>query len=206
MRSPFREPFERLGKAVAALHHSHLRPAGVHSVADTTRSVESAARQIVRTIPELATSVEGVSDALRSTSPLDRCALRVPIHRRLDGHSILRDGDKLGVIDWDAMTVGHPYIDLASVAAHAIAVSIEDGLPSSVTRACIRALTAAYSDLTTAPIQHAALAWHIAAALLVRAGGAPLAALSERWHECVVALCEEARCVVDGRSRYLRSW
>jgi hypothetical protein len=66
-------------------------------------------------------------------------------------------------------------------------------------------MSSAYRDGVGAPIQRTVFAWHIAAALLLRAGEGSLRRLQDRWHQRVIGLAEEALGTMTGESRYIRT-
>ncbi len=204
MQQPFREPFERLGRALVSLHRASIRPTTVLRTETVVDSALKAAQRVVRVLPELATAMESIVERILtgvSASEIDRV---VPIHGHLDGDSIFVDGATVGICDWDNLMCGHPYYDVAAVCAHTIDQSLAVGAPTGVPRACVRALVESYGAQRGSAVARSVLSWHLAVALIARAGGDSLRDLDTGWERRVRALADEAARLLEGRSRYLR--
>jgi hypothetical protein len=204
LREPFREPFAKVGAALASLHGSNIAAPDVQRQVAVVDTAVRAANRIVRALPELGEAVSGVADGLLVGCRPSVVAGYSPIHGRMDAECIVVDGAVIGIRRWDGLAMGHPYQDLAALIAHVIDESVGCRTATSVTRACIRALTESYAEVCGEPLARAELSWHLSRALVVRAGEISLTGLAQGWQDRLIALVGEAQALQSGSSRYLR--
>jgi len=204
LREPFRKPFEMVGRALASLHDAAIQPETSQRPEALLDAGVRAAQRIVRALPELETTTSGVIGALLSTRLPQSAADFGPVHGRLDGDRIVLQGTTVGICGWEGLTSGHVYQDLAAVIAHAVEESAACSTATSVTRACIRALIQSYAQARGSALSRAALYWHLALAMLLRAGEISLRRLMDGWHRCLSVLVCEADGLLTDNSRYIR--
>jgi aminoglycoside phosphotransferase (APT) family kinase protein len=127
-----------------------------------------------------------------------------PIHGNLFGDQILHDpaaerGRRVGFVDWDAWCHGDPHFDLGRLMAHAVYAGRLGGRSGGSVAAATGAVLAGYRQASGwDAVDRARLAWHMAAALLLRAKISSLRKLAPGWPRHVALMVEEAEHVIEG--------
>jgi hypothetical protein len=108
---------ESLGRALATLTTSGLRPAGAPDAWTPLARARSAGGDLVRRVPALEPAV---ADVLRRIEALDRAVGERParpIHGAPHPGQWLQAGDRLGLVDFDRFALGDPELDVAVLLA-----------------------------------------------------------------------------------------
>jgi ATP-binding cassette, subfamily B, bacterial len=179
-------PSEVAGAAGVAIGQLHARGGGGLAPAPPLSQLEAAraSRDLVAAIaPSLTGRVGALVAQLEESLPAD--AERVPSHGDFNARQLLLDGDRLAVVDFDAMCSAPRALDVATYASYLV-LGRDGDLDQALT--VIALLLEGYG--TRPP----ALSWYLSAAIL-RRSPRPFRYLDEAWPERVeqmVGAAEEA--------------
>jgi len=202
---PFREPFAKVGHALASLHNAAIEPALALREQVVLDAAIRATQRIVRALPSMEVAMASIIERIMTMVPRFAIDEMVPLHGSFDGDAVVIDGASVGIREWDHLMSGHPHHDLAGLGAHVIDESFAGYVPMGVTRSCVRALVESYSEATGRPVPRGVFGWHLAVALIVRARSKSLRHLGADYCRRLKYLVDEADRLLDGRSRYLRT-
>ncbi|KIT16849.1 Phosphotransferase enzyme family protein [Jannaschia aquimarina] len=139
-------PFERAGRALAALHRLDVSLPQDWGLADEWAVLSRALRQAAEREPKHKDRIDKLASELRRE--LDRLsdARPVPLHRDFYFDQILIDGERMWLVDLDLMARGHPAIDPGNFTAHLEELALRrDGDPTTL-RPQIHAFREGYAD------------------------------------------------------------
>ncbi|MFQ5415049.1 MAG: phosphotransferase family protein, partial [Phycisphaerae bacterium] len=139
-----REDTEAAACVLARLHGTALRPTQRHVALDDVSTADRWRRVVGWVSPD---------DGDRYGALVDRLADRMkglgddgltPVHRDFYHAQLLRTGDRLWLVDFDTMALGHPEVDVATLAAHVILDRLAAGDAVASVLTCIGHLASAY--------------------------------------------------------------
>jgi hypothetical protein len=125
---------EQLGRALATLTTSGLRPAAAPEAWTALARARSAARDLARRVPALGPAA---ADVVERIEALDRAAGRRaarPIHGAPHPAQWLEVGDGLGLVDFDRFALGDPELDVAVLRAE---IEDESSAPAGLDAAVV---------------------------------------------------------------------
>ena len=197
------EPFAQVGRVLARLHGCDLRPETIWTPAKELVLLRRRTRGVSLALPELSGRL---SDAI---AILDEVSRRLvfpanrPIHGNLFGDQILYSSKGIGIVDWDALSLGDPLYDVGRLLAHLIYLAGCEEIALSTVSACAEALIHGYEAETQQPIQRRCLAWHVATQLLLRGKISSLRMLPTGWQTHLSFVITETERILRGQSQYL---
>jgi ATP-binding cassette, subfamily B, bacterial len=169
------------------LHHLH----GVKSVGlaaaeprDQLAATASSAQLVAAIRPDLRPRLEKLLVELEDTAP--PAGYLVPTHGDFNARQLLMTQAGLAVVDFDAMGLAPPALDLATYAAYLV-LGGEDDLDAA--REVLEALLDGYGD------DPLGISWYLATCIL-RRSPRPFRYLDEHWPERVEGMVEAAESVV----------
>jgi aminoglycoside phosphotransferase len=151
---------ERLAAALACLH---LLPAPMEEEATRTSrdSLERAAEHVAIARPDVSGLVDRVLEALTERPPFTGSTM---LHGDVHLKNAVIDGDRLGLLDLDQLTAGHPGADVGSLLAALRCAVLTGTLATEHAAGLASRFLTAYRQ--HAPLDAQAVRWHTAAALL----------------------------------------
>jgi len=154
---------------------------------------------VKRALPAIAGRLDAI---LTQLDPLPVPASCRPIHGNLFGDQILYDetapSRRVGIVDWDAWSLGDPHFDLGRLIAHFRYLGLLKRPPSDAVAQCVAALLEAYEEAGGAPLDRRSLDWHVAVALLLRAKISSLRKLRPGWPRHFDLVVDEAERILNG--------
>ena len=122
---------------------------------------------------------------------------------KLFGDQILYSADGIGIVDWDALSLGDPLYDIGRLLAHLLYLAGREGIPPTRVSACAEALLRAYEEDTAQLVERKCLTWHVASQLLLRGKISSLRKLPEGWPAHLAFVVAESERLLHGQSQYL---
>ena len=162
------EPFIRVGKMLAELHHADLHPTQVWTPAKELKTLNKAMREVKLALPHLAHAIDRSIAQLTEIAEYISFPTNYPIHANLFGDQILYNDDRLSLVDWDTLSLGDPHYDIGRLIAHFLYLAGRKRLSTKAVRTCINALLEGYEGQIEWKIDRVCLLWHIAAQVLLR--------------------------------------
>ena len=134
---------ERAGEAIATLHRTPLAGrSGPDAVAPTPRHAR-AISYLGRAFPDLATRLARIGDQLDAPAPAP--PFLATLHGDLHlGNLLLQPTGEIGILDLDALSVGDPQLDLASLTGYLLYRALVTGSPLRETFPLITRLLRGY--------------------------------------------------------------
>jgi hypothetical protein len=135
---------EPLGRALATLTTSDLRPAAPPDAWTPLARLRSAGGDLARRVPALEPEA---ADVLRRIEALDRAVgerVKRPIHGAPHPAQWLQAGDRLGLVDFDRFALGDPELDIAVLLAE---IEDESRAPAGLDRSVVEGYEAAAGPL-----------------------------------------------------------
>ena len=197
------EPFAQVGRILARLHGCDLCPETVWTPAKELVLLRRRTSGVSLALPDLSGRLNDVIAALDGLSRQLSFPANRPIHGNLFGDQILYGPNGVGIVDWDALSLGDPLYDVGRLLAHLIYLAGCEKIALGAASACAEALIRGYETETQQPIQRQCLAWHVAMQLLLRGKISSLRMLPERWQTHLSFVITEAECILNGHSHYL---
>ncbi|RMH01254.1 MAG: hypothetical protein D6702_11910 [Planctomycetota bacterium] len=188
------------GAAVAGLHRSMAWTRARWSPGRELEAVAVAANDLIQALPGQAEAVRRLVARLGATFALAEGFQPAPIHANLFGDQILAGAAGIGIVDWDDLCLGDPAFDVGRTAAHFL-FAVSGRGPAERER--LAAFLAGHAERAGESPPEPRLAWHIAAALLLRAKISALRPLAPGWPEQVERSLAMAHAVLD---RPAESW
>lgn len=127
----------------------------------------------------------------------------MPIHGNLFGDQILYNTYGIGIVDWDALSLGDPLYDVGRLIAHLIYLAGVEGIAATKVKLCAEALIESYEENTNQTIDRRCLNWHIATQLLLRGKISSLRKLPKRWQDHLAFVVKESQQLLMGQSNYI---
>ncbi|MDJ0704153.1 MAG: phosphotransferase [Leptolyngbyaceae cyanobacterium MO_188.B28] len=197
------EPFAQVGRILARLHHCDLQPETIWTPTKELALLRRRTRGVSLALPDLEGRLNEAIAALDRVSQTLSFPTNHPIHGNLFGDQILYSPDGVGIVDWDALSLGDSLYDVGRLLAHLIYLAGCRGIAHNAASACAEALICGYEAETRQPLQRQRLAWHVATQLLFRGKISSLRMLPERWQIHLSFVVAETGQILGGRSRYL---
>ncbi len=199
------EVWERVGTALASLHRS---PSGLAEDAWAPevefQALQRGSQDLCLALPDLAPKLQALAKELEQRLGEVESYEAVPIHANLFGDQILVASDQVGIVDWDDLTLGDPCFDIGRLLAH---MAYAEGChePGEGTMAAeSRSLLRGYSSAGGPELDRRRLAWHFAAAVILRGKISALRTLGPEWPAAVARSAGLAtRVLGDGLERWL---
>ena len=154
------EPFIRVGKILAELHHADLHPTSVWTPAKELKTLRSAMAEVKLALPHLTLDIDRAIAQLTEMAQHIDFPSNYPIHANLFGDQILYDGDRIGMVDWDTLSLGDPHYDIGRFLAHFIYLAGREQLSPKGVRAATDALLQGYEADIEWKIDRTCLTWH----------------------------------------------
>ncbi|MGK7872974.1 MAG: phosphotransferase family protein [Xenococcaceae cyanobacterium] len=203
MRRAFPEPFAEVGRILAQLHGCDLHP-------ETVWTPEKELAVLCRhlggaklALPEISSQLDRAIAVLQDLSARLPFSGNSPIHGNLFGDQILYSADGIGIVDWDALSLGDPLYDVGRLIAHLLYLARIEGMPPTTVSASAEALIRAYEEDTGQLVERKCLTWHVASQLLLRGKISSLRKLPEGWQDHMAFVVAESERVLKGKSQYL---
>ncbi|WP_243147629.1 aminoglycoside phosphotransferase family protein [Scytonema sp. UIC 10036] len=117
MHCPISEPFAAVGRVLAQLHSMDLRPETVWTSSEELARFRYCLKGVKRALPQLKAQLNSVLALLQDLSHRLPFLQNQPIHGNLHGDRILYSPDGIGVVDWDALSLGDPLYDVGRLLA-----------------------------------------------------------------------------------------
>ena len=200
-----RDAFNRVGRALAALHRSSIAPSSFWSAelecADLTRRMDG----VGHALPDLAPRLTGIINSVSGRCDLHRQVAAVPIHGEPTGDRIVFDDGAVGFAGWETLALGDPLHDAGRVVAHLAYLAGSGGMAPDRAIACIDAVRRGYRDTASEVFDAERLAWHVAVSLLLIGKRHALQCLADGWADHLRFTVDEAERVLAGESVFLRA-
>jgi hypothetical protein len=197
------ESFSLVGQNLARLHDCNLHPETIWTPSKELAVLHRHMKGLKLALPHLTAQLEGVISRLEDLSERLPFLENYSIHGNLFGDQILYRPNGIGIVDWDALSIGDPLYDLGRLIAHLIYIAGREKISPPAVNACVEALLRAYEQETNRLIDHSCLVWHIATQLLLRGKISSLRKLVEGWQADLDFVVNESERVLDGQSLYL---
>ncbi|NJR71108.1 MAG: aminoglycoside phosphotransferase family protein [Synechococcales cyanobacterium CRU_2_2] len=195
--------FSQVGQILAELHHADLMPTRGWSAAKELKTAGKAMAEVKLALPHLSKAIDQAIGELTAKAGQIVFSRNYPIHANLFGDQILYTPQRLGMVDWDTLSLGDPHYDLGRLVAHLIYLAGCNQWERPAVKACITALLASYAAAIDWAIDPTCLAWHITLQLLLRGKISSLRKLPEHWPEHLEFVVAEAQCLLLGRSEFV---
>ena len=199
------EPFIQVGQALAELHSSFLIPEKIWTPDKELAMLYRSLKGVSLALPELATQIDRLIDLLDNLAQKLSFIANFPIHGNLFGDQILYRADKIGIVDWDALSLGDPLYDVGRLIAHLIYLAGVEGIAAPRISACAETLIQSYEKSIGQLIDRKCLNWHIATQILLRGKTSSLRKLPEGWQDHMAFVVEESQRLLNGQSDYISS-
>lgn len=197
------EPFIRVGKILAELHHADLHPTSVWTPAKELKTLRSAMAEVKLALPHLTLDIDRAIAQLTEMAQHIDFPSNYPIHANLFGDQILYDGDRIGMVDWDTLSLGDPHYDIGRFLAHFIYLAGREQLSPKGVRAATDALLQGYEADIEWKIDRTCLTWHVVTQILLRGKISSLRKLPEDWQAHLEFVVAEAEWLLSGCSEYV---
>jgi len=197
------ESFSLVGRSLARLHNCKLHPKTVWTPSKELAILHRHMKGFKLALPHLAAQLDGVISRLEDLSGRLAFIEDRPIHGNLFGDQILYSPNGIGIVDWDALSVGDPLYDLGRLIAHLLYVAGREKISPPDVNACVEALLEAYERATNRSLDRSCLVWHIATQLLLRGKISSLRKLARGWQTHLAFVVDESERVLNGQSCYL---
>lgn len=167
--------FDRLlaeaAQAVALLHTAALPCRRQTNQQDWVGLIAPRQQLVAQSCPHLATAVDTLAVALRCLIPSPSREPSATLHGDLHLQNFFVDeaamgGGRMALIDLDNLSTGSPWRDLGSFCAGLYYRSLVDSVPQSMMRRSIDGFLRSYAAHVPWALDHQAVNWYIAAALL----------------------------------------
>ncbi len=195
--------FGQVGQILAQLHHADLQPTRVWSATKELKIAGKAMAEVKLALPQLSKAIDLAIGQLTDKAAQIVFPSNYPIHANLFGDQILYTPQRLGMVDWDTLSLGDPHYDLGRLVAHLIYLAGCNQWERPAVQACITALLASYAAAIDWTIDPTCLAWHITLQLLLRGKISSLRKLPEHWPAHLEFVVTEAECLLVGRSQFI---
>lgn len=185
----------RLAHAAATVHRAPvaLASAARRDADHWQREIDARAKKLVRACPDLAPSVQALTQALHATAtPSSAWPVRV-LHGDLHLGQFRLDGSRLVMFDLDEMCLGDPYEDLASLMAR-----LDDGVVGMVLS---EAFVQAWLHAMNEDLVPQRLAWHLALQHVLQASRAFVFQVPE-WRGLALQRLQRAQACLDRPHRW----
>ena len=198
------EVFAAVGRALASLHLSEIRPNASWSPAKEVSALGKAMAEVELALPAFGPLIQGLLQVIEHQKADLSWDWEAPIHGNLHSDQILVDDSaNIGIVDWDDLSIGDPLYDIGRLIAHIIFVSKQLKVDSSRTTQHMESLLDSYILATNKKLDRNRLRWHIAVALLVRGKISALRPLPPNWIEDIGESLSEAHKILHGRSQWI---
>lgn len=197
------EIFARIGRALADLHGSDLKPAGSWPRQRLVAALLKAMSDVKLALPWLNDRLQRLLDLIGERGQELSFDDPAPIHGNLFGDQILIDVDQVGIVDWDDLGIGDPLYDVGRLFAHVIYLARRETLLERRVADHLGAMMDAYVEETGRAVAWDRLRWHVAVALLMRAKISALRMLPTGWMDDIAMAITEADRVLTGKSQWL---
>jgi hypothetical protein len=197
------EPFARVGRLLAELHSCDLQPETVWTPEKELKKFDKAMAEVKLALPHLCPSLDAIADLLTGMAQEIDFPSNYPIHANLFGDQILYSSDRVGIVDWDTLSLGDPHYDIGRLIAHFVYLAGKERLLSNYVRSCVDALLQGYEGAIPWKLDLTCLVWHIATQLLFRGKISALRQLPENWIEHLEFVVAEAEWLIEGCSEYV---
>ena len=173
--------FRAVGQALAGLHASTVVPGTQWSARLEVDALQAAMADIELALPALGPRLGELVEAIENQRKTLAFPSRRPIHGNMFGDQVLvGEGNGIGIVDWDDMSLGDPLFDLGRLIAHGMFLAQRAQAGAAARAAVVGALLGGYAD-GGGSIDVQRLHWHVATALLLRAKISALRPLPESW-------------------------
>lgn len=156
-----------VGRALARLHLASLPVRGVFRLEDEHAKLAERAPAIATVHPDFAPRVAALVDAARAQLPLLPRLPLVPSHGTFKLAHLLRDGTRIGLVDFDSFVQADPLYDVANFTADLHYLEAAGTLPEGRAARLAAALYDAWCAHVPWGRRDAVFAWYVAS-LLVR--------------------------------------
>ena len=185
-----------VGRAIASLHQSSVKPKIKWSHKRELAWFDKAADEIVTALPHLKDSLQRIHDWLEANRSKSKDYQRRPIHANLFGDQILVDGKNVGIVDWDDLSKGDPCFDVGRLLAHHLYVTRCVEPKSNWDKTFQHSILSGYQAEGGDKLPAARLLWHIVCALPLRAKISALRQLPEQWPAHIDRACQLAEHLI----------
>jgi Phosphotransferase enzyme family len=200
---PQLEPFIRVGKVLAELHHADLHPTTVWTVAKELKTLNKAMGEVKLALPHLGNSIDRQIAQLTDMAEQIAFPTNYPIHANLFGDQILYSPEQIGMVDWDTLSLGDPHYDISRLIAHFVYLAGLEQIAPKAVRTCIEALIEGYETAIEWKLDRTCLTWQIATQLLLRGKISSLRKLPIGWQDHLEFVVAEAEWLLAGCSEYV---
>ncbi|MGQ0592166.1 MAG: phosphotransferase enzyme family protein [Gammaproteobacteria bacterium] len=197
------EIFARVGRALADLHGSDLKPAGSWPLRRLVAALLKAMSDVKLALPWVSDRLQRLLDRIGERGQELSFDDPTPIHGNLFGDQILIDVDQVGIVDWDDLGIGDPLYDVGRLFAHVIYLARQGTLLERRVADHLGAMMDSYVEETGRAVVWDRLRWHVAVALLMRAKISALRTLPTGWMDDIGMAITEADRVLTGKSQWL---
>lgn len=203
MRQTRPDSFARVGRLLAELHSCDLQPQAVWTPEKELQKFDKAMAEVKLALPHLRPSLDAIADKLKEMADEIDFPSNYPIHANLFGDQILYSSDRVGIVDWDTLSLGDPHYDIGRLIAHFIYLAGKERLSTIYVRSCVDALLQGYEVAIDWKLDRTCLVWHIATQLLFRGKISSLRQLPDNWIEHLEFVVAEAEWLIEGCSEYV---
>jgi Ser/Thr protein kinase RdoA (MazF antagonist) len=194
--------FSAVGRALAGLHASDLKPSDTWTAQWEIKALYRAMDGVKKALPAVTPALSLLLKQIVALQERLQFIERTPIHANLFGDQILCDSDRIGIVDWDDLAWGDPLYDVGRLIAHLIFVVHRTKTPPARLVGLIDVLLNAYVTETKRLLDAERLRWHIAVALLLRAKISALRLLTATWIEDIRWSLSEADLILNEKSQW----
>jgi aminoglycoside phosphotransferase (APT) family kinase protein len=203
MRQTQPEPFMQVGRLLAELHHADLHPTTTWTPTKELKTFNKAMAEVKLALPHLSQTIDRLADRLSDMAQYIEFPCNYPIHANLFGDQILYGADKIGMVDWDTLSLGDPHYDIGRLIAHFVYLAGREGLSPKAVKPCISALVDGYEAAIAWKLDRTCLTWHITTQLLLRGKISSLRQLPIAWQEHLEFVVAEAEWLMAGCSEFV---
>jgi hypothetical protein len=203
MRQTQPEPFERVGRVLAELHHADLHPIAVWTAEKELKTFGKAMKEVKLALPHLSGAIDRATAVLTAAAQQIAFPSTYPIHANLFGDQILYSPDRIGMVDWDTLSFGDPHYDVGRLIAHLLYLTGRKQLATPAVKTCIEALIQGYESKIDWQLDRTCLAWHITMQLLLRSKISSLRKLPDGWQNHLEFAVAEAEWLMEGCSEFV---
>jgi aminoglycoside phosphotransferase (APT) family kinase protein len=197
------DPFVRVGKILAELHHADLHPTSVWTPAKELKTLRGAMEEVKLACPHLTQTIDRAIAQLTEMAQTINFPNHYPIHANLFGDQILYDGDRIGIVDWDTLSFGDPHYDIGRFLAHFIYLAGRDKRSAKGVRVASEALLQGYEANIEWKLDRTCLTWHVVAQILLRGKISSLRKLPNDWQAHLEFVVAETEWLLAGCSEYV---
>jgi hypothetical protein len=202
MRQTQPGPFVEVGRLLTELHQAKLYPAKVWTPQKELNTLAEAMADVKMALPQLSPSIDAAIAQFTAVAKHINFPKGCPIHANLFGDQILYGADRIGMVDWDTLSLGDPHYDIGRLIAHFLYLAGREALSLNGVKLCIEALLTGY-ETQGSILDPQCLTWHVSMQLLLRGKISSLRKLPTGWQSHLEFVVAESEWIREGCSEYV---